>query len=94
MQLVQFVLVFLHSTYFLFDSECECPKPFIFLQVAHAVLFFGMFYSFYTSAYKKEQKKLRQQAKLDEKAMKSIKLVTELDKKPKDVNNAQIKKRI
>jgi len=56
MQLVQFVLVFFHSTYFLLDETCECPKPLIFLQSAHAVLFFGMFLSFYMKSYKKEQK--------------------------------------
>jgi len=56
MQLVQFVLVFLHSTYFLFDKSCECPKLLTLLQCGHAVLFFGMFYSFYMNSYKKEQK--------------------------------------
>lgn len=81
MQLVQFVLVFVHSTYFLLDSKCSCPKPLIFLQSAHAVLFFCMFYSFYITAYKKEQR------------LKIAKKLEELNKleKPKEVN-AQIKK--
>ena len=82
LQLFQFVLVFLHSTYFLLDKECECPKPLTFLQSAHAVLFFCMFYSFYMSAYQKEQK------------LKKAKLLEQLNKlemKPKQ-DNAQIKK--
>jgi len=93
MQLVQFVLVFLHSTYFLFDSECECPKPLIFLQSAHAVLFFSMFYSFYRIAYRKEQK-LKEKAKsVNDKPdhqnhqtnHQTNNQVNELEMKPKDV---------
>ena len=96
MQLVQFVLIFVHSTYFLLDSNCDCPKPLVFLQCAHAVLFFTMFYYFYLSAYKREQK--LKKAKLEEAKLNSLdnSLDCKLDKKDKpkeDVkNNAQLKK--
>ena len=56
MQLVQFVLVFFHSSWFLLDKTCDCPKPLTFLQCTHSVLFFAMFYSFYLRAYQRERK--------------------------------------
>ncbi|RWS27975.1 elongation of very long chain fatty acids protein-like protein [Leptotrombidium deliense] len=54
LQLAQFVLVTIHSTYFLLDSTCQCSKLLILFQVIHGILFFHLFYSFYRKAYSKK----------------------------------------
>lgn len=97
MQLVQFVLVFFHSGYFLLDSTCECPKPLTFLQCGYSVLFFAMFYSFYLSAYRKEQKLKKAKLEQSVQTVKSNEFdnhsLDKLAEKPKDdIDNAQIKK--
>ena len=93
MQLVQFVLVFLHSTYFLLDSTCDCPKPLTFLQCTHSILFFAMFYSFYMSAYKRERAlKAKLAAASDESTKPDDGKPVRLEKPKETTVNAQFKK--
>ncbi|KAI1292875.1 Elongation of very long chain fatty acids protein 4 [Halotydeus destructor] len=55
LQLIQFVFAFVHSTYFLLDSSCECSKFLISFQVAHSLLFLYLFGSFYARTYDKSK---------------------------------------
>ena len=57
LQLLQFVLIMLHSMYMFLDSTCTCPKALTLFQLAHAVLFFNLFLSFYKRAYCKSSKR-------------------------------------
>lgn len=56
LQLVQFVLFFVHGVYFTFQSDCDCPKVFNVFQALHALLFLQMFGSFYLRTYRKERR--------------------------------------
>uniref|UniRef100_A0A0C9RDQ9 Elongation of very long chain fatty acids protein n=1 Tax=Fopius arisanus TaxID=64838 RepID=A0A0C9RDQ9_9HYME len=57
LQMVQFVLVFLHTFQLLF-IECNYPKAFVWWIGLHAVLFFFLFRDFYVRAYTKRQGKM------------------------------------
>lgn len=51
MQMIQFVLIFMHAVYFLTNSSCSWPKIFPALEACHGLLFFYLFYSFYRRNY-------------------------------------------
>jgi len=55
LQLVQFVLIFLHSFQMLF-TNCNFPKPFSFLLALNASMFIYMFGLFYVNNYIKSNK--------------------------------------
>lgn len=52
LQMVQFVLIIVHSLRGLVMSDCHFPKVFMYLSIANALLFLGLFYSFYEQRYK------------------------------------------
>ncbi|RWS07718.1 uncharacterized protein B4U79_08099 [Dinothrombium tinctorium] len=64
LQLTQFVLVTVHSTYFLFDSSCKCSKLLIAFQVLHGILFFHLFYAFYRRAYSSSSSNRKEQQQI------------------------------
>lgn len=49
-QMVQFLVMFLHSTQ-LFFIQCDFPRWFVWFNISHAVLFMGLFFDFYLKAY-------------------------------------------
>lgn len=51
MQMIQFVLIFMHAVYFLTNTSCTWPKIFPALEACHGLLFFYLFYSFYRRNY-------------------------------------------
>lgn len=51
MQLVQFVLIIVHSIYSMMKPQCEWPKIFVYLTLLNAALFFYLFFSFYRATY-------------------------------------------
>jgi len=55
MQMVQFVLVIIHSIYSMLIPSCEWPKIFMYLSIFNAFIFFCLFYSFFRSTYKTNQ---------------------------------------
>jgi len=55
-QMVQFVVVFLHTLQPLF-FECDYPKVISFMVIFNCILFYVLFNAFYKKAYKKETKK-------------------------------------
>jgi elongation of very long chain fatty acids protein 7 len=55
LQLIQFVLVFIHGSYFLLKTDCSCPKVLHLFQTLHAVLFIKLFGSFYLRTYRKQK---------------------------------------
>ncbi|KAG7299734.1 hypothetical protein JYU34_016736 [Plutella xylostella] len=66
-QMVQFVLVFLHAFQLLF-TDCDYPRAFVWWIGMHAVLFYYLFSDFYKQAYlKKAQAKARVKAAAEEK---------------------------
>lgn len=56
MQIVQFVIIFLHNIQMLF-TNCNFPKPLSFLLVLNAGIFIYMFGSFYVDNYIKREPK-------------------------------------
>ncbi|XP_041976250.1 elongation of very long chain fatty acids protein-like [Aricia agestis] len=56
MQLAQFVLVGLHSFHSMFYTHCNYPILIKLLIVVQAIVFFNMFWSFYSSTYLKKGK--------------------------------------
>ncbi|XP_015113965.1 elongation of very long chain fatty acids protein AAEL008004 [Diachasma alloeum] len=56
LQMVQFVLVFIHTFQLLF-TECNYPKAFVWWIGMHAVLFFFLFRDFYIKAYTRRKAK-------------------------------------
>ena len=50
-QLIQFVLVMIHSFQLLFKNECNYPMFSAYFNMAHAVIFFALFGQFYIMAY-------------------------------------------
>lgn len=66
LQLIQFVLIFVHSVYFLSlpAETCKWPKIFPTLQLLQSTMFLYMFSSFYYGAYiKKRPTKVVQEKK-------------------------------
>jgi len=51
LQLSQFVLIFIHSSHFMFIPNCEYPRIFTYLGIFNAVMFFVLFFHFYVRAY-------------------------------------------
>ncbi|XP_041976153.1 elongation of very long chain fatty acids protein-like [Aricia agestis] len=58
LQMVQFVLVFVHAFQLLF-IECDYPRAFVWWIGMHAVLFYYLFSDFYKQAYKKKATKVK-----------------------------------
>jgi elongation of very long chain fatty acids protein 7 len=61
LQMAQFVLVLVHSIYSMLIPGCQWPKPFMYLSIFNAVVFFCLFYSFFRRTYaaKAAAKKLK-----------------------------------
>ena len=53
MQLVQFVLVFVHAMVPIF-YDCNFPKVFSYVILSHGALFFALFSNFYIQSYTKK----------------------------------------
>ncbi|CAB3377381.1 Hypothetical predicted protein [Cloeon dipterum] len=53
-QLVQFLMVFVHSANALF-SDCSYPKLISAFLVVHSCIFFGLFLDFYIKAYRRDK---------------------------------------
>ncbi|XP_011550767.3 elongation of very long chain fatty acids protein [Plutella xylostella] len=61
-QMVQFVLVFLHAFQLLF-TDCDYPRAFVWWIGMHAVLFYYLFSDFYKQAYLKKAQKAKARVK-------------------------------
>lgn len=53
LQLVQFVMIIIHSFYSMMNPVCMWPKAFMYLSIANGALFFHLFYSFFKKSYNK-----------------------------------------
>ncbi|XP_059052317.1 elongation of very long chain fatty acids protein AAEL008004 [Achroia grisella] len=69
LQMVQFVLVFLHAFQLLF-IDCDYPKAFVWWIGMHAVLFYYLFSDFYKQAYLKKVKNAKAKIKVEADAAK------------------------
>lgn len=56
LQMVQFVLVMIHSFQLFIWNECNYPIGFAYFIGAHALMFYFLFANFYKSAYKGDRK--------------------------------------
>lgn len=70
LQMVQFVLVFLHAFQLLF-IDCDYPRAFVWWIGMHAVLFYYLFSDFYKQAYLKKAKREKAKVKVEAEALKS-----------------------
>jgi hypothetical protein len=50
-QMIQFVLVIIHSVYSMMIPGCQWPRPFMYLSIVNAFLFLSLFYSFFKKSY-------------------------------------------
>jgi hypothetical protein len=57
LQMVQFVLVMIHSFQLFIWNDCNYPIGFAYFIGAHAVMFYFLFANFYKSTYKQDKKK-------------------------------------
>ncbi|XP_055848566.1 elongation of very long chain fatty acids protein 7 isoform X2 [Episyrphus balteatus] len=57
LQMIQFVLVMVHSFQLFFKNECNYPIGFAYFIGAHAVMFYFLFSDFYRQAYLKNEAK-------------------------------------
>ncbi|KAG6446375.1 elongation of very long chain fatty acids protein isoform X1 [Manduca sexta] len=64
LQMIQFVLVFLHAFQLLF-VDCDYPRAFVWWIGMHAVLFYYLFSDFYKQAYIKKSKKEKAKVKVE-----------------------------
>ncbi|RVE40635.1 hypothetical protein evm_014715 [Chilo suppressalis] len=70
LQMVQFVLVFIHAFQLLF-TDCDYPRAFVWWIGMHAVLFYHLFSDFYKQAYLKKSKKDKMKVKVEDDAAKT-----------------------
>lgn len=54
-QMVQFIIIFIHSFQLLFNSQCNYPRGFMWWIGFHAIMFWFLFMDFYKSAYHKKR---------------------------------------
>lgn len=54
MQIIQFMLVTIHSVQLLYMKDCNYPRLFAYWILAYAVIFLVMFANFYVQAYRKQ----------------------------------------
>lgn len=52
-QMIQFVVVMIHSFHVLFIPGCNFPKGLLYMSIVNGLLFLVLFYSFYKSAYRR-----------------------------------------
>jgi len=50
-QMIQFILVIVHSIYSMLIPGCAWPRVFMYLSIFNAFLFLGLFYSFFQKSY-------------------------------------------
>ena len=101
-QMLQFSIVIVHGLRTLFMNDCHFPISFLILSQFNAILFLALFYSFYSSAYRKkpDQKKPRSTNQLNNNSIDVKDLNRELDKEStkqlsKDLNsNSNISDRV
>ena len=63
MQILQFVVVCLHSTQLLLDNSCQYPIVFTYILNFYSLLFFLLFADYYRKAYIKSRGKMASSAK-------------------------------
>ena len=51
-QMLQFILVIIHSIYSMLIPGCQWPRVFMYLSIFNAFLFLSLFYSFFKKSYK------------------------------------------
>lgn len=56
MQMIQFILVIVHSIYSMAIPGCHWPRVFMYLSIFNAFLFLGLFYSFFRKTYEPNTK--------------------------------------
>jgi len=56
-QMIQFVVVMIHSLHVLFLPRCAFPKILLYISLSNAILFFILFYSFYRATYGRSRTK-------------------------------------
>ncbi|XP_004931946.1 elongation of very long chain fatty acids protein AAEL008004 [Bombyx mandarina] len=69
LQMVQFVLVFIHAFQLLF-IDCDYPRAFVWWIGMHAVLFYYLFSDFYKQAYLRKSKKAKSMMKVEDEPVK------------------------
>ncbi|XP_055383737.1 elongation of very long chain fatty acids protein 7 [Condylostylus longicornis] len=57
LQMVQFVLIMVHSFQLFFSNECNYPMSFAYFIGGHAIMFYFLFSNFYKETYVKKDKK-------------------------------------
>ncbi|RWS07424.1 elongation of very long chain fatty acids protein-like isoform X2 [Dinothrombium tinctorium] len=57
MQMIQFILVFIHALHAGINPKCKWPMVLVVLEAIHAIFFFFLFFSFYRRAYLKKPTK-------------------------------------
>lgn len=88
-QMIQFVIVMVHSLHVLFLPNCNFPKVLLYLSFTNAMLFLVLFYSFYRHAYG-SSKAAAKSRELDA-ANPNCNGCFELDAKTKALNNNLVK---
>jgi len=89
LQLIQFVLILIHSAQLLFRNDCNYPIFLAYFIIVQAIIFFALFSEFYIKAYLSGSKKKHQKAKESDKKC----LIDEANNNAADVveNNDSVK---
>ncbi|RWS27464.1 elongation of very long chain fatty acids protein-like isoform X2 [Leptotrombidium deliense] len=56
LQIIQLVMVLIHTTYIVLTPQCEIPKIFFLIGLPQVLLILGMFCSFFMKTYTKQEK--------------------------------------
>jgi len=59
MQIIQFVVVYLHSAQLFYDNSCNYPILFTYVLNVYAVIFFVLFVHYYVKAYRSQAQKAK-----------------------------------
>lgn len=58
-QMIQFVIVMIHSLHVLFIPRCAFPKILLYISIGNGLLFLVLFYSFYRATYGRSSKSVK-----------------------------------
>lgn len=90
-QIVQFIIMILHSTQPLFLSDCKFPRTFLYIQIFFSIIFIYLFTKFYIENYGKQTVRVAQNVgrKISQQVQSGVRRLSQIHGTGVHLNNEQ-----